>query len=841
MIMKHNILTDILLWVILAPAVSLATGCTDEKFGFDEPQPITGGLTLTMTCSDMLPQYVDPSSLSRAGGPKDDKEKQINTLHLFFFDASSGNMLTPKSGDINFHPYQVIKSNVITIPDEAFTQMTNVRIVAIANIDGAGNNGPDSDENRFLTEWTPGGKIENGTRNTGKPYEIKNYADLQQWVYAPRLRTSEGKSLSELPAAGMPMIGVSDPLNLNEAYNGQNRRDIQLTALMAKVNITVKLTPDQESLDGSLPSMTIRGYGIKNMPTTVCFTKPSGATEADLTTAEVEDEIEVALETPLTINKDSERVSFTYYTYENIQLPDYSATRPNNTPFYPNGAGTDPVYPDNVADKDKQRWKPNLARKNASAMILRGNYITHQGMNYNAQFTIYMGANPVDDFKVERNREYNNNITVHGLDYVRNSADDVYNYDARVNVITDNPLYLAIVNERKVDAHATALPMDVWLLLREPSSSATGNLEGVAHNSTVTVKIPDDCDWISMTMIPRYEMFEKGFVAGAGAEPYFYTDMLDRCNNGSIFSVNTNLSQHIGTGHQSGKTVTITSTPQLNNSRSRIYFYIDENVTPDSQGKVPDRVADIQIIYTNDKDGGDRRERTIQIEQRGLVHVNGNWVGNNGESAAINTYMEYYEEYLEHNDPLDQHLQPGALYDGLPWGLDGVAVWKVTAPEWWQTPDTPGFDVYYTNQAFEYTQAILKRDGAVSLAGLYLFNENKPTTAFHYCYGRNKRDINGLVDFNRQNGWYMPGIRELERALVQYYVSYEDFRGNLYLSAACGKGSGTTNARKERTNLARATKVIMNDGKPTYVNSTEGNEGAVSRNEPHRIRAFYRM
>lgn len=838
--MKSNIFTKIFLGSIIAPLLLLTTGCTEEDFGFDQPRPATGGLTLTMSCNDMLPQYVDPAPISRAGGPKDDDEKRINTLHLFFFDAETGKLLEPDKGNINFPPYQVLETNVITIPEDAFTQMTNVRIVAIANINGTDNPGQEGDGNKFLTEWTPGGRIENGTRDTGTPYLIDNYSKLQKWVYAPKLRTAEGISLSQLPTAGMPMIGfTSEPINLNEAYNGQNRRDIQLTALMAKVNITVKLTPNQESLDGSLPSMTIRSYGIKNMPTTVCFEKPDveNLTEESLTTAEMEEEIEVTLDAPITINKDSERVSFTYYTYENIQLPDYSATRPGGGEFFPGGT-TKPVYPENVDPDDYQRWKPTMARKDrASAMILRGNYITHQGLNYNAQFTIYIGANPNNDFKVERNHEYNNNITVRGLDYVRNSDDNVYNFDARVNVTTDNPLYLAIVNERKVDAHAAALPMDVWLLLREPAGTNGENPEGVNHNTTVTIEIPDDCDWISMTMIPRAEMQRKSFTAGAGAEPYFYENMIDYCNNGTVFNLNTNLSDHDPIGLDYGRTVTITSTPTLNNSRSRVYFYIDENVKPDADGNVPDRYADIRITYTNDKDGGDRRERILQIEQRGLVNINGNWEGNNGETAEINTYMEYYEEYLEHNDPLDQHLQPGAFYEGLPWGLKGITLYNVTG----LLPNPPGFDVYYTNQAFAYTQAVLSRNGADPLSNLYLFNETKPTSAFHYCYGRNKRNTDGTVAFNKTNGWYMPGIRELERALVQYYLTFEDFRGNLYLSAACGKGNGLTDRSKERTELARATRVDMVNGKPKYVDSTEGNPGAVYRDNPHRIRAFYRM
>lgn len=820
------------------------TGCADDKFGADDPRPLTDGLTLSMSCVDMLPQFVDPSPVgSRASDPKNEEEKKINTLHLFFFDYDSGEFLVPNA-EINFPPYQRITSNVIKIPQDAFTSMNNVRVVAVANINGT----DDTNGNHFKTQWTPGGLIENGTRDSGTPYEINNYSDLQKWVYAPKLRTQEQRSISELPSAGMPMIGESPAINLNEAYQGQNRREILMKALMARVNISVKLTPKQESLDGSLPQMRITGYGIKNMPTTVPFAKPTGVKNGnneDITQAEVEEEIEMLLESPVTINKDSEAVTFSYYTYENVQLPDYSAQRPGaGGDFFP-GSTTTPVYPDGIKDDDKQRWKPLMAREKASALILRGNYITHQGLNYNAQFTIYMGANPNDDFKVERNHEYNNNITVRGLDYVRNSEDNVYTFDARVNVLTDNPLYLAIVNERQVDAHATALPMDVWLLLREPANGST-EMPEVTHNSTVTIEIPEDArSWMSMVMIPRAEMEAGGFKAGTGAEPYFYTDMLELCNNGKILTASepefVNKKPHFN-GAQSGPVVTINSTPTLNNSRSRVYFYIDENITPNASGDVPDRVTRIKLTYTNDKDGGDTRVRYLEIEQRGLVHVNGRWQSTDGWSSEnIDTYMEYYEEYLEHSDPLDQHEMPGELYEGLPWGLRGESVRNIIN----SGQGSDGCVIYRTNQAFPYTKRIIEYstntlNPSLPISNLWLFNNEAPKSAFHYCYGKNKRNHDGTVS-STDTGWYMPGIRELERALVQYYLQFEDFRDNFYWSAACGSENVLIIGHREMVNNARSTKVTLrSDGTPDYTESEGTAAGSKDRNTPLRIRAFYK-
>lgn len=815
------------------------TGCAEEDFRFDEPDTNGRGVTLSFSCNDMLPQYIDPvASRSRAADPKTEEEKKINSLHLFFFD-SDGNFVRPNLDDQKFLPYQYIPdaTNLVTVGDNVFQTMTGVTVVAIANIN-ATNGNP-----YFCTEWTTDGDIRKDSRKAeGERWEIKNYSDLKQWIYHPRLRMDENRSVVDLPEAGMPMIGTLEGASLVQSATNP-RLEVQLKALMARVNITIKLNPNQESRDGALPTMTITSYGIKNMPNTVPFTMPDATPktgnnkEYNLTTGEMTTDFLYELPAPVTINKNSAPVTFSYYTYENIQLPDYTATRPGvdgtDANFFPdyNGGEVDPStirYPDGIDEADRQRWKPLLARKDASAMVLNASYVTHQELRYQARFTIYMGQNPDNDFQVKRNHAYNNNISIRGLDYVRNSSDGVYTFDARVNVVSDNPVYLAIVNERKVDAHATVLPMDVWLLLREPQNGSTVP-PVVTHTSKVTLSVREDArNWLSMIVIPRAEMEAGGWKAGTGAPDYFYTDLIAQCNTGTF------------NGHQSGPEVTIESTPTLNNSRSRVYFCIDENVpTSNNPTNYGDRYATIDLTYENSL--GDVRTRTIEIDQRALVKVDGI---HSVSEEHITAWMEYYEEYLEHSDPLDQHIEDEALYDGLPWGenLIDESVRRVIT-----TID--GCDVYLTEDAFRYTQGILNRSGAISLSNFQLYT--KPPTAFHYCYGRNKRNSDGTVvlrwsntwpwDTNptKQYGWYMPGIRELEVALTQHYNTFEDFQGNLYLSAACGKNKSVTGV--ENTNNCRATGVYFSGGQPQYYESRTGDPGAVSRSSIHRIRAFYKV
>ena len=867
--MKRFISYSRLLSVLVASwGIMSLSSCDDESFVPDRVDGF-GRLTLTAQSGDMLEPFSMPEVMSRAGDPKNEAEKKINKLHLFFFDGATGKLLDSKYE--NFRPYQVLDNFMFVVKDEAYREMGNVTIVAVANI-----NGTDDDKmNRFSVQYdyngttiTDEGWIGNGVRiNSAEEYTsnmfvVRTLDDLKNWVYAPKLRTEEGTDITQLPKAGMPMIGMLEKQNLAAMMNAQKSLVIPMTAMMSRVDIRVSLDPNQESTDGRLPQLTIKEYGVKNMPTTVPFTMPSGGTATNVIgDGKLEQEVKVTLDEPIVINKNTNnQVPFTYYTYENIQYPDKSALRSDGTPAYKDGLLTYPTGVDPNDESQTQRWKPTIAYKDrASAMVLRGSYITHQGMTYEAQFTVYMGQNTYDNFEVKRNHKYNNNITIHGLDYVRNSDDDAYTFDGRVNVKTDNPIYLAIVNERKVDAHASVRPMDVWFLLREPDK-AGGQLKEVDWYSEVEVTVDDACDWVRMELVPRSAMEAGGFQAGTGARDYFTTDLV------------TN------TLANTGKSITIKAQPGAdgatnfneNNqqSRSRIYFYIDENVRPvNTNGDIPDRIAKINVRYRRyDREGGtllDERVRVLEIEQRGLQKITVSHSSASGDGKLTDTYMEYYEEYLEHSDPLDKHQMPGALYEGMPWGIQGINYGNAGGRNNYRGDPTPGilgilsyedFSCVY-DYGLQATQWVLfsriGQNGYTPMSTVKLYNAMPPVTAFHYCYGKNKRNADGSVPAPSGNsyentsngGWYLPGIRELERALTQYYTTFPDFNGNFYWSASCAKSDTRNNSR------ARATKVIIDgitvdyaksDANDTYTGSS-GTKGCALRTEILRVRAFYRL
>lgn len=779
--------------------VSGAVACQQEEGAANREDGMQSGFRIQAECTDMLPQYIDPEEELRAktrAVPKNPEEKIIKTLHLFFFDKD-GRFLRPK-GEQAYLPYQKWTStNVKPVPYDAFEgddeHLRHVQIYAVANIFG----------DKFKTEWTPDGDVKTGSLE-GEVIEIKTVADLENWIYAPVPRTN-ATDITHLPEPGMPMVGSVKEVDLrNAVISASGSVTIPMKALMARVDISVKIEANQTSRDGRYPQLTILEYGVKNMPSTVPFTQPAPATATDISRGKRDMTVQVTSNNM--IKDGDEPVVFTYYTYENIQ-------QPIKKPEYPGN------IEDDKTDERKQRWKPTIANKEAaSALTLKGNYITHQGLIYDAYFTVYMGENTIDNFEVKRNRCYKNNIVIHGLDYIRNGDETVYTFDGRVNVKSDNPVYISIVNERKVDAHASVLPMDVYLLRRESGATGVNSL-----HSTVTVSLKDETgnapNWIRMEKVDSLTMAggegapeHMKFLAGTGARDYFTVNLLA----------------------DSKLTSECVISGDDDHSRSRIYFYIDENIpATNPRASIPDRSATVHITYENAT--GEKRERTLEIDQKGMLYVEG---ARNGD---VSMFIEYYEEYLEHADPLDKHEMPEALYEGLPWGLDGTPLGDRNV----YIPGTRLSATENFHHGLEATRAAIAASSK-SISTVKLYNTDIPATAFHYCYGKNKRNANGEVPTTGRSGyWELPAISDLEVALEQYYGTFSDFQGNLYWSAAAGGGNG---GATERTEHARATRVDRDaNGKFDHVGSGDGNmdeskmePGFVRRNKPLRIRAAYK-
>lgn len=794
------------------------SACREEEL-FDSSVVSTGNITT-------LSFFGDPMDMlkvtTRASDIKDENEKKINQLYIFFF-GSDGEYL--KGGYLSgyrdapdeegyYAPGQGV--TLLKIDNQAFANKdlaSKATVYAVANVDPV-IFGRDRD-------------------GDGRPDGITKLSDLKNLVYAP-----ESVSLG-LPSGGMPMVG-SKVIDLTKTEtSSDDERRIDLTALMARIDVDIQL--DSEVEENNLPALTLVEWTAKNISTKVPFSTPAVNTE---TGVDWEDGWTKSITTSMqrTIFNKNGQIAFTFYMYENMQNAEWKVDEGEKWAD-PSLAGEKGLYPDSIKDYQKQRYKPYLANKNAAAVELHGFYTTYNGAIYEVRYTLYLGANHTDNFQVKRNHQYKNNITIKGLTS-QNIETGEYTLDARVNIEEDdNEFYIAMLRERNHDAHFCVTPMDVYMFADKATKNPTMEviLGEVPDGSETPVTVPD---WIRMEKIKASDM-EKGTVTESG-----FTAYDEGANTGTHLAVGTAWTAGNGkrafftkglvtrTLSETGKRVTV------DNSRDRIYFYIDENLST-----TENRRATVTLIYK--ENGKEIKRRTVVLEQVHLLSVN---MRNGGT-----LYMEQYEEYLDHYDPLDEY-STDQVYTGLPWADKNSNLDNYTIPRLYKERynllsgyEEPG-QVF--NDGHPYTPFIvyLLAQGRMTLQDI-------PKSAFQYCYNRNKRNVDGSIStdygtwgifttnyYERENKskWFLPGIRQMEDALTQYYTVFGEFQDNYYWSASAGErengSSGQSSVR------ARATKVLP-DG--SYANSGGGdgegadhyayelgNGGYALRTTSLRIRAF---
>lgn len=755
----------------------------------------------------------DPMSFhrvtTRASDIKEENEKRINRLHVFFFDAEGnyleGAYLTgyPDASQRGGYYSPGEGVTLLKIDRELFDNpglAKSATVYAVANVD-AGFFGRDDD-------------------GDGRPDGIRSRADLEQFVYRP----ASGTVSTGLPAEGMPMVGVRT-LDLTGG-TPENDRQVELTALMARIDVTIQL--DSEVQDGNLPAFYLMDWTARNLPTQVAFTAPdaggrTGWTEAWTTQSNVS--------LQRTIYNRNGQISFTFYMYENIQQPEWKIdpgeewANPNVDPATLTDAEREKaLYPEKITDAQKQRYKPYLAHADAASIVLHGFYMTYNGAAYEVRYTLYLGANHTNDFSVKRNHQYKNDITIKGLT-AQDSETGEYTLDARVNVEEeDNEYYIAMLRERNHDAHFCITPMDVYLFAPESVNPTMEVILGEVPEGSETPDPATVPDWVRLERIAAADMAagtvsESGFTAYAQGGSHLAVGTPWTAGNGKRAFFTRGMLKAGGALYGNTRTT-------IQDSRDRVYFYIDENLV------LQDRSATVTMIYK--ENGVEKRRRTLLLEQAHLLPV--------AMRDGGTLYMEQYEEYLDHYDPLDEYATD-QIYDGLPWadlnsGLEDMWIDQLTRDAVLGQPsnsyDPPG-QVF--NDGYPYTSFVIYR----SNQGVMTLND-RPRSAFEYCFNRNKRNANGTVttsyqfydrwlldDFyeevTNESKWFLPGIRQMEDALTQYYTTFGEFQTDYYWSSSAGEREGGTSGQS--TTRARATKVDLND--PSGYAQSGGGDGDWTR------------
>lgn len=803
--MKHFTYSILTALILLA---GLNSCQQDESIYTPQPTPKGEGCSLSFISDPLQELKVS----TRSSDPKNDDEKRINYLYVFFF-GSDGNYLeggylegygnAPEQGGY-YAPGEGVTTLKISNEIANFTNpdlAKSATVYAVANVDPS----------LFST-----------LDDNGRPSNITKLSDLENFVYKPSGTLSVG-----LPTNGMPMAGKKTKLDLTSTTNEADRT-IDLKALMARIDVTLQLNSD--ITDNQLPSMLLTRWTVKNAPTQVTFNEPTDNTSETSLSADTKTDVIGSERTQQIYNKQGS-IAFTFYIFENRQ----------------NATSTSFDYPEGIEEYQKQRYKPQLANDNATYVEMQSEYTTYNNATYSVTYKLYLGSNHTDNFQVKRNHQYKNDITIKGLlgrDYedTGTDEDEKYTFDARVNVSEEeNKYYIAMLRERNHDAHFCVTPMDVYLFDETNNPTMEVIVGEVAEGSEEATNVPD---WIRMEKIKAADM-EQGTVSESG-----FTAYNENTNEGTHLATGT--AWTAGNGKRAFFTTSLlnelSSKVTIEHTRDRVYFYIDENL------QHTDRTATVTLIYK--ENGAEVSRRTVEIGQVHLLPVTYTETQDGGDNQTHTIYMEQYEEYLDHYDPLDEHLT-NQIYEGLPWAVAGttlatsdIGTLYYEINSYSSSAYNQSYNNYYDGLA--YTSYVVmdvdKQQQRMTL-------NDQPLSAFQYCHNKNKRNASGIVpatyrdpligssyriEQSNESKWFLPAITQMEEALETYYTTYPEFQTDYYWSASAAK-EGWSIGENEDGDRARATRVLSNGNHVSSDQQTSSmypNGGNTPRTQPLRIRAF---
>ncbi len=635
----------------------------------------------------------------------------------------------------------------------------------------------------------------------------------------------------DIPANGFPMMGslgdtfsttfdkdnqvfVLSPLENGELttpkVNGvtQTLLTIPMKAMFAKVNFTIEVRPDQ-TIDGNYsPQFTLDGYTVNNVPSTVDFDSSSND-DADVLTGSFSRPI-----TGNTVASGANRINFTFYLPERYLEPAIkSADYPY--PFKKDGE---------IRDEDRtymQRYKPELVGdKKATNVVISGRFRDHQNHHWDVDYTIFLGEDNYGDFNIKRNSEYNNYVTIRGIQTSSDMSDeqDAISIDHRVNVERTQPAIISLRREVMLDSHFEVRPLRVrasevedsninavkvevvnpattnWMRLERSFGDGTpeGSPQTTVNGATTSIYIDDDAN-----------------SASYGKRKFFTYNLIDGVNANATDASLVNSTEVI---------LPITDATEC------CWIYVDEcTETGDAvrSGIVKVSYGSYDGTTFTPANNANYPDVNYVINQRKLFQV----TYDDPETTAVEnrTYnIEYSEEYLYNFDADDDFGQ--TEYEGMEWGLEGINLSydheALFFASYTQSGlgdlivnlakgDTPIFYDFYIKShdearldprqvtlheyaGFDFCSEIIQTvNGGQKDADGNAYDSNpdndinilqldeQPKSAIEYCYNKNKRNNKGEVVWQNTDGtydqsqlnWYLPAVDEIEDIVMSKYGS----------------------------------------------------------------------
>lgn len=640
-----------------------------------------------------------------------------------------------------------------------------------------------------------------------------------------------------IPTHGLPMVGKAEGVDLSEdaVYSAGHMITVETRILFSKMVFNINVIPEQvvPGIEGNM--FKISRYEVYNLAQTVDVT--GGTESAPDSNGGTNDETVVygdpfvgTLPASLTNNYLTD-LSFTFYLPERFVKP----TTPASDYDYPFRQGDNSIREE---DKNlRQRFKPKLVEGQstpATYVKIYGTFLNHQGHAYDLVYDIYVGNDNYGNFDIVRSRQYNNNLTIRGI---QNNNDQPLegeiSVDHRVDVQRSLPMIVGVRRETLLDAHWEVRPLRI-----RANQNSVSYVENSACKVEITYLNGETTPWIGLE--PSYgdgstvnaELYCTGANSSAGKRKYFSTNLVTSTLKNKESTIGAD-----GFSDTGGQSVVV---PVSEISNDCVWVYIDE-CTQASQDIDAKRSAKITITYglidaTTKKFKGFDEYSSAEIQDmknKGTLPENFEIIAPieytfmqhllyeieyNGQTYHI----EHEEEYLHNFDTEDGFELNPTEDNGMAWGLSGAHLSFDNPSLLFATSDGGGIISWVENMVRDYVKTNLglngifydfyipKHDTGVdekaikrNYRGWVFCNEiiadinrtrgnnyetnfdgtinnlaldQKPSSAVEYCLNKNK--------YGASVEWYLPAIDEIEDIMTKEYGAFDGvFQNNPYWSS----------------------------------------------------------
>lgn len=661
----------------------------------------------------------------------------------------------------------------------------------------------------------------------------------------------DNHSEKHIQANCFPMIGsmtITDVNNIPEVIQ------IGLESVYAKIQVNIISKPDQKTDGIDYASFSLTGFEVYNVARKVDFksgteSKPitykaggavdSTAVEGTNDSTTVLDEVFQGVHIESDLAQSSNEASFYFYLPERFLRPEPTADEYDKYPWGTGLAGLD----DDERSRYPQRYKPEVAEGCAQpATFVRffGEYIDHQGHNWNVSYDIYVGGDNYSNFDIVRNTLYKNVVTIKGISTSQDMTanHNTISIDHRVDVERVSPVIINLRRETLLDSHFEVRPLRIRLNKYFKGQDLEGAKVEVIYEDDDPAKNTHDKRWIGLersfgngvtqtlsdTYLVDSDLAEDRKKA-AGKRKYFTTDLTTST-----------------LADENGQKVTV----PITEGGECVWIYVDECV--ETKDDVRSAIIRVTTYDSNGEEIGESID--YHINQRMLYPVK------NGDNEYA---IEFYEEYLYNYDAEDSYGQ--TKQEGMPWGLVDVQLSNEhysfntsLAPNVdWAKYETIAKRPYYDFYIWSQDSTVLKDAGISNTEARHEYagqhftekifdavknNTNAdekvnvltmadpPRGAVEYCYNRNKRNSDGSI---AKVEWYLPSADELEDFIVPAYANFKEFQDNYYWTSqpayirnvfyyeyqSWGGGSKTISwptVYDDNPKYARASKIVRKDG-----------------------------